>query len=714
MANDSAASAAALAAFNAGKKKEELQSSSNTRDANSIYSLSEASKKSRSRLQPSAKPGHSRVCTPSSVTNRKCGNYSSDVSSSSATTSPRPPLKLDTQVRGSPKAYMSSPELNSDNCSGEYFELPARHVRAEALRSPKYSPHSPRDMIYNVKNSIDSKAIVNDASSKRLSVNYSPQEMLRSLKTSLNEKSKVSNNAKMSENDFGKYGLSDMTRGQQQQQQQQQHHHHQQQQPADSNRKLTASNTNTSIGLSPGIELNKNSMDTNTGIRYDPSYNSSYSSFESGGPTDNDNKKQVPARHGITLDVTDYDKESSANDVSIIVPVKSQLPAESQRSKSYIRRKPPPSFYDEECAADVSCGDDDYYYLGSHESTSPGAVELMHQMTSHGKSAETFSSGDIPVPPLDDAMSFTDNDDSVSETKRGDSKFIQFPDIHKHHHHSKKLFRSSNHQRNKGSHHVVFSDPDSDEDSNNTRDNNNDDDADVEDTSESGSRIVSPSTLLTGGPQPVQFRTTMRKTNKRKERKSKFNEYKPWKSHNDLNYLTEQERKRYEGVWVSNKGNYINFITTKLHGVNYSMSDFSKSNFDHFDDSMKAALISTNTITPETKGESSPSQSGKDDDTAVMAKPPSNIEPIELNQLILNAVVKRIWNRSRLPEDTLEQIWNLVDFRRDGTLNKDEFLVGMWLVDQCLYGRKLPKKVEPVVWESLNGIGVNINFRRKK
>ena len=55
-------------------------------------------------------------------------------------------------------------------------------------------------------------------------------------------------------------------------------------------------------------------------------------------------------------------------------------------------------------------------------------------------------------------------------------------------------------------------------------------------------------------------------------------------------------------------------------------------------------------------------------------------------------MVKRIWKRSRLPSDTLEKIWNLIDFRRDGTLNKNEFLVGMWLVDQCLYGRKLPKK----------------------
>ena len=33
----------------------------------------------------------------------------------------------------------------------------------------------------------------------------------------------------------------------------------------------------------------------------------------------------------------------------------------------------------------------------------------------------------------------------------------------------------------------------------------------------------------------------------------KFNEDKPWKSHRDLGFITEQERKRYESMWGSNR-----------------------------------------------------------------------------------------------------------------------------------------------------------------
>ena len=48
--------------------------------------------------------------------------------------------------------------------------------------------------------------------------------------------------------------------------------------------------------------------------------------------------------------------------------------------------------------------------------------------------------------------------------------------------------------------------------------------------------------------------------------------------------------------------------------------------------------------------------------------------------------------------DLLETDRNLFD---DGTLTCDEFIVGMWLVDQCLYGRKIPKIVPITVWETI-------------
>jgi hypothetical protein len=37
----------------------------------------------------------------------------------------------------------------------------------------------------------------------------------------------------------------------------------------------------------------------------------------------------------------------------------------------------------------------------------------------------------------------------------------------------------------------------------------------------------------------------------------------------------------------------------------------------------------------------------------------------------------------------------------DGTLTCDEFVVGMWIIDQCLYGRKLPKIIPLTVWETI-------------
>lgn len=200
--------------------------------------------------------------------------------------------------------------------------------------------------------------------------------------------------------------------------------------------------------------------------------------------------------------------------------------------------------------------------------------------------------------------------------------------------------------------------------------------------------------------KPVQLKTTMRKTNKRKERKLQFNENKPWKNHPSLGYITEQERKRYEGVWVSNKGSYISYLVTKLTGVDYDKQE-SEENLTEEEISTKAARLSS-------KYKLQVDGSSTLDITKL-----HDLETAEISQLILGSVVKRIWERSRLPPQTLETIWNLVDFRRDGSLNKAEFLVGMWLIDQCLYGRKLPKKVDDIVWESLGYIGINVVLKKK-
>jgi hypothetical protein len=113
--------------------------------------------------------------------------------------------------------------------------------------------------------------------------------------------------------------------------------------------------------------------------------------------------------------------------------------------------------------------------------------------------------------------------------------------------------------------------------------------------------------------------------------------------------VTDRERKRYEGVWAANKGLLIVYDTQS----------------------------------------SGSTTSGQD--------------------MVLNLVVRDIWSRSRLAPAILEQIWNLVSHKAIGMLSREEFVVGMWLIDQSLKGRKLPVKVSKSVWQSVQQIsGITI------
>ncbi|KAI4137821.1 MAG: hypothetical protein L6R39_007081, partial [Caloplaca ligustica] len=126
--------------------------------------------------------------------------------------------------------------------------------------------------------------------------------------------------------------------------------------------------------------------------------------------------------------------------------------------------------------------------------------------------------------------------------------------------------------------------------------------------------------------------------------------------------ITESERKRYEGVWAANRG-----------------------------------LLASSTY-----------------------RDPERASPIVANAPgpangVLNIVVRDIWSRSNLPSDILEAIWDLVTVDKDtgGWLGKEEFVVGMWLVDQALKGRKLPMKVSDSLWLSARGMtGVKVKGRR--
>jgi hypothetical protein len=90
--------------------------------------------------------------------------------------------------------------------------------------------------------------------------------------------------------------------------------------------------------------------------------------------------------------------------------------------------------------------------------------------------------------------------------------------------------------------------------------------------------------------------------------------------------------------------------------------------------------------------------------------------PPNMSDQISNVVVRDLWLRSRLPHSELETIWNLViesgaeqPARFKTSLNREEFVVGLWLIDQRLKGRKLPVKVSETVWTSVKGLqGIKI------
>jgi hypothetical protein len=113
--------------------------------------------------------------------------------------------------------------------------------------------------------------------------------------------------------------------------------------------------------------------------------------------------------------------------------------------------------------------------------------------------------------------------------------------------------------------------------------------------------------------------------------------------------ITDRERKRYEGVWAANKGLHIPTSTR---------------------------------ISPED----------------------------EPSLDVLNLLVKEIWTRSRLPTHVLEEVWDLVDSRGIGRLSRFEFVVGLWLIDQRLKGRKLPVKVSDSVWQSARGVQIKVKI----
>ncbi|OGE57618.1 hypothetical protein PENARI_c001G11904 [Penicillium arizonense] len=126
--------------------------------------------------------------------------------------------------------------------------------------------------------------------------------------------------------------------------------------------------------------------------------------------------------------------------------------------------------------------------------------------------------------------------------------------------------------------------------------------------------------------------------------------------------VTDQERKRYEGVWASNKGLLIPSMSDRVPG---------------------------------------PCEDGT--------------WPRNSSDMVVNLVVREIWSRSRLPNMILEQVWDLVDHQNIGLLVREEFVVGMWLIDQQLKGHKLPVKVPDSVWDSVRHVaGIKLPLGKGK
>ncbi|KUJ22163.1 uncharacterized protein LY89DRAFT_681470 [Mollisia scopiformis] len=72
---------------------------------------------------------------------------------------------------------------------------------------------------------------------------------------------------------------------------------------------------------------------------------------------------------------------------------------------------------------------------------------------------------------------------------------------------------------------------------------------------------------------------------------------------------------------------------------------------------------------------------------------------------VCSLVVRDIFSRSRLHVDVLEEVYALVDRSCNGMLEREEFVVGLWLIDQRLKGRKLPIRVSDSVWKSVGSLG---------
>ncbi|KAL2024712.1 hypothetical protein VTK56DRAFT_6913 [Thermocarpiscus australiensis] len=148
--------------------------------------------------------------------------------------------------------------------------------------------------------------------------------------------------------------------------------------------------------------------------------------------------------------------------------------------------------------------------------------------------------------------------------------------------------------------------------------------------------------------------------------------------------ITARERRRYEAVWASNRGLFLRPGWAFQHEANWPRGGGAQS-------SSSSSLPNPDYYSTEVQKTAQVELGRARDGDGPGA------------DLVVNVVVRDLWSRSRLPADELAEVWDLVDRSRRGALARDEFVVGMWLIDQRLRGRKIPARVSQSVWESAGG-----------
>ncbi|KAK7908548.1 hypothetical protein PG985_015851 [Apiospora marii] len=161
--------------------------------------------------------------------------------------------------------------------------------------------------------------------------------------------------------------------------------------------------------------------------------------------------------------------------------------------------------------------------------------------------------------------------------------------------------------------------------------------------------------------------------------------------------MTERERKRYEGVWASNRGLLLSSSSFPTTSTNTSTAA----------SGANPASVSAPNLHFSHNRRPSYNQRNNSSSGSSTAGTPSNSNPNPAD-FVANVVARDIWSRSRLPFDELAEVWDLVDSRGIGALDKTEFVVGMWLIDQRLRGRKIPQRVSESVWSSARGGHVRV------